>query len=97
MLHSELSVNKPLLAWLHLQTGLLGSQHHTGFVHSILNTQTLHPPPDMNNILSWKALFLPSDEQREKGLQGSELISPIKYIYLASRASCCDMERRTRP
>lgn len=83
--------------WLHLKTGLLGSQHHIGFIRSILNIQTLCPDPDVNDIISWKALFLGADEQQEKGLQDDKLISPLKCIYLASYASCCDMQGHTRP
>lgn len=51
----------------------------------------------MNDTISWEALFLAADEQQEKGLQDDELISPVKCIYLASSASCCDMQGHTRP
>lgn len=74
-----------------------GKQHHTDFIRSILSTQTPRPAPDVNDTISWEALFLAADEQQEKGLQDDELISPVKCIYLASSASCCDMQGHTRP
>ncbi|XP_010129334.1 PREDICTED: plexin-D1-like, partial [Buceros rhinoceros silvestris] len=46
VLQPELSVNKPVLAWLHLKSAPPGNQHHAGFISSILNIRPLSPDPD---------------------------------------------------